>query len=160
MFDPVPGIADLLAAIDAFNAVQLAELEAVSDLRYLGAAGPVYLVGHVRIRGAFVDRAGGHWADGRLVVESAYLGAPSWEYWRNEICGGQLDPAHDLWVADRHRGLVDAVIAPIPAIATVLDLPTPEPFPDGWCRDWTTLPTVTDGSMLALIAAGWDEVPA
>lgn len=52
--DPAPGMADLP---DVFNAVQLAELEAVSDLRYLGAAGPVYLAGHVRIRGAFVDRA-------------------------------------------------------------------------------------------------------
>jgi hypothetical protein len=158
MFDPVPGMDDLLAALNTFNAVQLARLEAVAGLRHLGAAGPVYLAGHVRIRGAFVDPAGAHWADARLVVESAYLKTSAWPYWSNEIAG-QLDPAHDVWIADRHRGLVDAVIAPIPTIAKVLDLPTPEPFPDGWCRDWTTLPTVTDDSMLTLVATGWDEPP-
>lgn len=146
------GMAELRASIAEFNRRQLDELEAEHGLKYLGQAGPVYLLGKIRARALFVDADGGHWTDGRLVAESLAI-----EYYVDEI-GGLLDRVHDAWVVDLHRGLVDAVIAPLADIAEALDLPAPELFPrDNWCRSWSTLPTATDSGMLALLAAGWAE---
>lgn len=159
MFDPSPGMAELLASFETFNALQIRHLQGESGLRYLGPDGPVFLAS-VRIRGTFIDPTGGHWADARLVVESAFLGTSAWEYFSNELGGLLADESLDLWIADRNRGIADAILAPIGTIAEVLGLPEPERFPDGWARDWTTLPTVTDDSMLALMAAGWGEPPS
>ncbi|MDJ0341774.1 hypothetical protein [Streptomyces sp. PH10-H1] len=143
------------ACVDITND-SLAVLALETGLRYLGSAGPLYLMGSVRARGTFVGPDGRYWADGNLVAESLTAGTgrtyDDCEYWAERACGGI--EGHGLWVATVERGLHDATLSPLPQIAQQLELPAPEPFPDGWARSWSDFPWISDERELGLIAHG------
>lgn len=160
MFDSPAGMSDLLAAIDTFTRISIAHFELDSGLKYHGDLGPVYIttIGGIRIRGIFTDPAGVPYCDARLVAESAYLGTDAWRYYGDEV-GGLIhsDTVHSFWIADRDRGLHDALVVPVGIAADQLDLGEVETFPQVWCRSWATVATVTDASEVDLRAAGWGE---
>jgi hypothetical protein len=146
---------DLLTAMDTFNAAERAELAAETGLVWLGATGPAFLAGDIRIRALFKSLNGDTlWCDANLVVESAYLGHPAYDYYADQP-GGSMEPGHDLWVCTPERGRHNAIIVPITETCFRLDLPEPMPYPaDNWCRSWRTHPWQTDKSAIGLVIHG------
>lgn len=150
----------LRRAFDEYNRESLAEFEQKTGMRYLGEDGPVYLAGSTRIRGLFVDAAGGHWCDARLVAESAYGGS------RNQVSrtyeslvAERLEAGLDLWIVTIERGRHDAIIARIAEACEAADLPAPELFAPGWARSWRTFGWMVDASELACLAGGGPGEP-
>lgn len=147
---------ELQGALDRYNRIQLAEMQLATGLRYLGEEGPVFLAGPVRIRGLFVDRDGRHWCDAHLVVESAFTTRQERDI-HSDRAAGNLDPGHELWQFTPERGRWEACISPVVDVAELLGLSAPEPFPPGWCRNWRSIPTLTDADELELAAMNWSQ---
>lgn len=143
-------------AAGQITADAIAEFSAETGLTYLGHNGPVYLLGSIRVRGTFIDQLGRHWADGHLVAESMTAGRNSDREAYTDLSERACDgiEGHGLLVVTPERGLVDATITPIATIATQLNLPAPELFPDGWARSWNSFPWIAEDDYRHLIAAG------
>lgn len=145
---------DLLAAIKSFNAAERAELERDHGLRYLGGDGPAFLAGTVRMRGLFIDESEVYWTDATLVVESAYLGDPAWDYWAEQP-SASMEPVRELWVFTPERGRHCAILAPLDVICFRLELPDLTPLPsENWVRHWRTYAEFTDASEIERVAHG------
>ncbi|MEW2518156.1 hypothetical protein [Actinacidiphila alni] len=147
-----------IAACADLTDESIRDLCAKTSLTYLGEAGPVFLLGTIRVRGTFTDAAGRYWADAALVAESLITGSDmsrlTRDYWRD--AAGNCTEFHSLWIATSERGLWDATISPLDQIAVQLHLPAPTPFPDGWARSWNDFPTISDAQEIAIVAHGVD----
>ncbi|TKA13202.1 hypothetical protein [Actinacidiphila oryziradicis] len=146
----------LIAACAEITRDAIGEFCAETGLTYLGPDGPLHVLGGIRVRGTFRSPDGRHWADAHLVAESMTVGtgltAHMRDYWTDRA--GDSIEGHGLWVATAERGLHDATISPLAAIAGQLELPAPERFPDGWARSWHDYPWQSDETELQLIAHG------
>ncbi|MFF7158130.1 hypothetical protein [Streptomyces sp. NPDC008139] len=148
---------EYVEAAERITRDSIAEFCAETGLTHLGDQGQVYLLGPIRVRGTFADVTGRPWADGNLVAESMTSGTgrdrEECDYWAERVCGGI--EGHGLWIANPERGLHDATVCPLVVISAQLDLPAPQPFPDGWARSWADFPSVSDERELGMVAAGY-----
>ena len=143
----------LAAAMASYNVEERAPLEA-AGLAWIGARGPLYLAGDVRLRALAIDRDGVHWVDAHLAVESAYLGHPAFDYY-SDLPGGNLDPSVEFWQVNCTRGRFSTMLGPIGSVCCLLDLDVPVPFPaDNWARSWETYPDRFDTDEIGLVAYG------
>lgn len=142
--------AALRAAIDAYNTAARARFHDETGLRWLGAAGPVRFLGGTRVRGLFVDDAGEPWCDAVLFTESRALPPYDQGIALDQVC--TLDRVHDLHVMTLTRGMHNALITPVDALADFFGLPGGEMPADNWARGWEDLPAIADREHLAFYA--------
>lgn len=135
-------------AYEDFTKASISEFCAARGLTDLGQDGPLYDLGHVRVRALFRGPDGQDQADAALVYESMTVGsdidAGTRGYYEDQI--GQCPDGHDLSVANRQRGEHDASLAPLGQIAHRFDLPAPvlAADPGGWVRSWDSFPDMSD----------------